>query len=63
MCAHEGYDDGRVDEDKRVRDDDEWRAGRLAAREALATLASSGEIIAALEEQAGNDWEDCGGIR
>ena len=52
MSADEGNDDRRVDEDERVRDDYEWRALDLAARQMLATLLPTREVIAALEQEA-----------
>jgi len=52
MSADESNDDGRVDEDERVRDNYEWRALDLAASQMLAALLPAREVIAALEQEA-----------
>lgn len=52
MSAGEGYDDGRVDEDERVRDDDERWALDLAATQVLMTFLATREVIATFQQEA-----------
>lgn len=53
MGAEQRDDDGRVDEDERVGDNDEWRAGSAAFGELFALLADAVEVEAGFEEEAG----------
>ena len=50
MCAEQGDDDGRVDEDDGVGDNDKRRTLNGTPRHATAALLSARQIIAALEE-------------
>ena len=52
MSADESNDDGRVDEDERVRDDYKGWTLDLAAPQMLATLLPTREVIAAFEQEA-----------
>lgn len=54
--------DGGIDEDQRIRNDDERRPLDVSAIEALATLLSTSESVANFEQKAGDDWEECSRI-
>lgn len=55
MCAEERDDDCGVNENDGVGDDDEGRPLNLAAFQALLPLSTTSEVVAALEENAGDD--------
>lgn len=50
MCTCEGNDHGRVDEDERIRDNDERGALNLAAVQTLTTFLLTREVVADLEQ-------------
>jgi hypothetical protein len=52
MRARKGNDDGGVDEDERVCDDDKRRALNLATAQVLATFLSTRKVIAAFQQEA-----------
>lgn len=52
MRARKGNDDGGVDEDERVCDDDKRRALNLTTAQVLATFLSTRKVIAAFQQEA-----------
>jgi hypothetical protein len=63
MGSKQRNHDGGIDENERVRNDDKRRALDFSAFEMLATLLSTGEVVANFEEDAGDDRQECSRVR